>query len=197
MPFPVIFRVEKPDGKLFREFPATLNVRGAAGFATELPAYLPTGQYTDGKHAFTVAPAGRLRPAGALAASVRALVGAPDYRDTAHAGQVNAATAPFTGSWTALPPTSGCRSRANAPAAACFTGSWTTSWWPLSPLRSPPAGRWRAAGTRSSAAPPPAAPPLPRSGWSEPGENKNRVSRGGAEIAESMWLYPGLHLLGL
>jgi uncharacterized protein YfaS (alpha-2-macroglobulin family) len=45
-PFPVLFRVEKPDGKLFREFPATLNVRGAAEFATELPAYLPTGRYT-------------------------------------------------------------------------------------------------------------------------------------------------------
>ncbi|MFA5203378.1 MAG: MG2 domain-containing protein [Lentisphaeria bacterium] len=45
-PFPVLFQVEKPDGKLFREFPATLNVRGAAEFATELPAYLPTGRYT-------------------------------------------------------------------------------------------------------------------------------------------------------
>lgn len=43
--FPVLFRVLRPDGKVFRDFPATLNSRGAAELATELPSYLPTGRY--------------------------------------------------------------------------------------------------------------------------------------------------------
>ena len=43
--FPVIFRIIKPDGKVFRDSPAMLNERGAAEFSLELPAYLPTGSY--------------------------------------------------------------------------------------------------------------------------------------------------------
>lgn len=45
-PFPVIMRIIKPDGKVFRDFPVTLNPLGAAEISTELPAYLPTGGYT-------------------------------------------------------------------------------------------------------------------------------------------------------
>ncbi len=45
VPFPVIFRVVKPDGKVFKDFPVTLDTRGSAEFAAELPAYLPTGRY--------------------------------------------------------------------------------------------------------------------------------------------------------
>lgn len=44
-PFPVLLRVIKPDGRVFRELAATLTPRGDAAFAVSLPAYLPTGQY--------------------------------------------------------------------------------------------------------------------------------------------------------
>lgn len=44
-PFPVLLRVVKPDGRTFRDLPATLSARGAAEFSLELPAYLPTGIY--------------------------------------------------------------------------------------------------------------------------------------------------------
>lgn len=44
-PFPVLLRVCRPDGRVFRDLPATLSPRGAAGFSVELPPYLPTGRY--------------------------------------------------------------------------------------------------------------------------------------------------------
>ena len=44
-PFPVLLRVVKPDGRVFRDLPATLNTRGGATFAVDLPAYLPSGRY--------------------------------------------------------------------------------------------------------------------------------------------------------
>lgn len=45
-PFPALFRVVRPDGKVFREFPVTLDATGAAELAAPLPDYLPTGRYT-------------------------------------------------------------------------------------------------------------------------------------------------------
>ncbi|MEI6563311.1 MAG: MG2 domain-containing protein [bacterium] len=44
-PFPLIFRVLKPDGKVYRDVPVMLDILGAAELAMELPAYLPTGRY--------------------------------------------------------------------------------------------------------------------------------------------------------
>ena len=44
-PFPVIFRVRKPDGKVYRDVPAMLDERGAVELALELPDYLPTGRF--------------------------------------------------------------------------------------------------------------------------------------------------------
>lgn len=44
-PFPVLLRILKPGGQVFREIAATLSTRGAVEFAPELPAYLPTGRY--------------------------------------------------------------------------------------------------------------------------------------------------------
>lgn len=44
-PFPALFRIVKPDGKVFRDLPVTLNELGAAEGETELPAFLPTGGY--------------------------------------------------------------------------------------------------------------------------------------------------------
>lgn len=44
--FPVIMRIIKPDGKVFRDLPVTLSPLGAAEISMEIPAYLPTGGYT-------------------------------------------------------------------------------------------------------------------------------------------------------
>lgn len=43
--FPVVFRVVKPDGRLFREIPAMLDARGAAECEVRIPDYLPTGRH--------------------------------------------------------------------------------------------------------------------------------------------------------
>ncbi|MCF7837152.1 MAG: hypothetical protein K9N49_00825 [Candidatus Marinimicrobia bacterium] len=44
--FPVVFRVRRPDGRVFRDLPVTLDPYGAARATVELPAYLPTGRDT-------------------------------------------------------------------------------------------------------------------------------------------------------
>lgn len=44
--FPVIIRIIKPDGRVFRDLPVTLSPLGAAEISMEIPAYLPTGGYT-------------------------------------------------------------------------------------------------------------------------------------------------------
>ena len=45
-PFPAVFRVVRPDGRVFRDVPVTLDALGAAEMKVEMPDYLPTGQYT-------------------------------------------------------------------------------------------------------------------------------------------------------
>ncbi|HOW98340.1 MAG TPA: MG2 domain-containing protein [Kiritimatiellia bacterium] len=45
-PFPVLFRIVRPDGRVFRDVPAMLDPLGAAEMKIEMPDYLPTGQYT-------------------------------------------------------------------------------------------------------------------------------------------------------
>lgn len=45
-PFPALFRIRKPDGRVFRDIPVTLDEFGAAEAAAELPGYLPTGGYS-------------------------------------------------------------------------------------------------------------------------------------------------------
>jgi uncharacterized protein YfaS (alpha-2-macroglobulin family) len=44
-PFPALFRIVKPDGKVFRDIPVTLDGLGSAECSVALPAYLPTGSY--------------------------------------------------------------------------------------------------------------------------------------------------------
>lgn len=44
-PFPCLVRVTKPDGKVYRDLPVTLNERGAAEAVVDLPDFLPTGRY--------------------------------------------------------------------------------------------------------------------------------------------------------
>ncbi|MBU1910006.1 MAG: hypothetical protein KJ726_08165, partial [Verrucomicrobia bacterium] len=44
-PFPVLFRIVRPDGRLFRELPVMLDALGAAEMQVEMPEYLPTGLY--------------------------------------------------------------------------------------------------------------------------------------------------------
>jgi hypothetical protein len=44
-PFPVLFRVRKPDGRVFKDFPVTLDRLGSAQVEGTLPEYLPTGRY--------------------------------------------------------------------------------------------------------------------------------------------------------
>lgn len=43
--FPVVLRIRRPDGKLFREVPLMLDVLGSACTEVELPDFLPTGRY--------------------------------------------------------------------------------------------------------------------------------------------------------
>ena len=45
-PFPALFRVRKPDGRIFKDLPVTLDALGSAQTNVVLPAYLPTGRYT-------------------------------------------------------------------------------------------------------------------------------------------------------
>lgn len=45
-PFPVVFRVRKPDGRVFKDFPVTLDRWGSATQEVTLPDFLPTGRYT-------------------------------------------------------------------------------------------------------------------------------------------------------
>jgi uncharacterized protein YfaS (alpha-2-macroglobulin family) len=44
-PFPAVFRIRQPDGRIFRTVPVTLNEFGAAELTSDLPLYLPTGRY--------------------------------------------------------------------------------------------------------------------------------------------------------
>jgi uncharacterized protein YfaS (alpha-2-macroglobulin family) len=45
-PFPALFRVRRPDGRVFKDLPVTLDAFGSADTQVVLPAYLPTGRYT-------------------------------------------------------------------------------------------------------------------------------------------------------
>lgn len=45
-PFPVVFQILKPDGRLFKEMTAMPNAFGAAEIETAMPEFLPTGRYT-------------------------------------------------------------------------------------------------------------------------------------------------------
>lgn len=45
-PFPVVFQILKPDGRLFKEMTTLPNAFGAAEVETALPDFLPTGRYT-------------------------------------------------------------------------------------------------------------------------------------------------------
>lgn len=44
--FPALFRVRKPDGRVFKDLPVTLDAWGAATTEVVLPDFLPTGRYT-------------------------------------------------------------------------------------------------------------------------------------------------------
>ncbi len=44
--FPAIFRITKPDGRVFKDLPVKLDDFGAAEISTPLPDYLPTGRYS-------------------------------------------------------------------------------------------------------------------------------------------------------
>jgi hypothetical protein len=44
-PFPALFRIRKPDGRVFKDLPVTLDPFGSAQVETTLPEYLPTGRY--------------------------------------------------------------------------------------------------------------------------------------------------------
>ncbi len=45
-PFPALFRVRKPDGRVFKDLPVTLDALGSVQTTVTLPNYLPTGRYT-------------------------------------------------------------------------------------------------------------------------------------------------------
>jgi alpha-2-macroglobulin len=45
-PFPVVFQILKPDGRLFKEMTAMPNAFGAVEIETAMPDFLPTGRYT-------------------------------------------------------------------------------------------------------------------------------------------------------
>ena len=45
-PFPVQFRIDRPDGRRFRTLPAKLSQWGTAEVDLEVPLYAPTGRYT-------------------------------------------------------------------------------------------------------------------------------------------------------
>ena len=45
-PFPALFRVRKPDGRVFKDVPVMLDAYGSAEAAVPMPDYLPTGRYT-------------------------------------------------------------------------------------------------------------------------------------------------------
>lgn len=44
-PFPVLLRVRRPDGQIFRDLPVELDAFGSARAEVTLPEYLPTGRY--------------------------------------------------------------------------------------------------------------------------------------------------------
>ena len=44
-PFPVLWRVRRPDGRVFRDIPAELDLLGSVRTEVPLPDYLPTGRY--------------------------------------------------------------------------------------------------------------------------------------------------------
>jgi alpha-2-macroglobulin len=45
-PMPVLFRVLRPDGRVFKDFPVEIDANGAAEVSATMPDYLPTGRYT-------------------------------------------------------------------------------------------------------------------------------------------------------
>jgi hypothetical protein len=45
-PFPALFRARRPDGRVFRDIPATLDEYGSAETQIAMPDYLPTGRYS-------------------------------------------------------------------------------------------------------------------------------------------------------
>ena len=44
-PFPALFRVRRPDGRVFRDIPVELDAYGSARTEVQLPDFLPTGRY--------------------------------------------------------------------------------------------------------------------------------------------------------
>lgn len=68
-PFPAIFRIRKPDGRVFKDIPVTLDPYGAAEASAELPDYLPTGRYT-----FELAMPGTFKVIGETIVSVEDFV---------------------------------------------------------------------------------------------------------------------------
>lgn len=44
--FPALFRVRRPDGRIFKDLPVTLDAYGSTEASVVLPEYLPTGRYT-------------------------------------------------------------------------------------------------------------------------------------------------------
>lgn len=49
-PFPVVFQILKPDGRLFKEITAMTNAFGAAEIESIIPDFLPTGRYSVNVH---------------------------------------------------------------------------------------------------------------------------------------------------
>jgi len=45
-PFPLLMRVRRPDGRVFRDIPVELDAYGSADTTVVLPDYLPTGRYS-------------------------------------------------------------------------------------------------------------------------------------------------------
>ncbi len=43
--FPALFRVRRPDGRVFKDIPVSLDSYGAVSATVELPTFLPTGRY--------------------------------------------------------------------------------------------------------------------------------------------------------
>jgi alpha-2-macroglobulin len=45
-PFPLLFRIRRPDGRVFNDLPVTPDAYGAATATVAMPVFLPTGRYT-------------------------------------------------------------------------------------------------------------------------------------------------------
>ncbi len=68
-PFPVLLRVRRPDGRMFKDFPGMLDGVGATECAVTLPDYLPTGAYR-----LELALPGTFKPLGATSIAMEDFV---------------------------------------------------------------------------------------------------------------------------